>query len=156
VFQGKGRCVTLAVNIQTSLYCQLLYSGVIYPPYRPSVYSSQCLNSNFCMCVCFYFNNSILQLNILSVPLYILRKAYNFATGFCNLQGPEIDTQWGWDFPHPLKLVQGMALMTHFYLVLRLSISTAIPLLPLEFHRPTVTWPLCPLVDLWFIIGTTT
>jgi len=41
------------------------------------------------------------------------------------LEGPGIETWWGWDFPHQLKLVKGVALMIHFYLVLRLSISAA-------------------------------
>jgi hypothetical protein len=62
-------------NIQTSLYRQLRCSSVMHTQHHQFHVTSpnRRLDSNFCTQM-FHFNNFILQLNILTSPLYISRR----------------------------------------------------------------------------------
>jgi hypothetical protein len=64
------------------------------------------------VCVCVYLNNLTLQMNVLTLPLHMLRRltilqppfllqgsVVGIATAY-GLEGPEIESRWGRDFPH--------------------------------------------------------
>ena len=76
--------------------------------------------------MCFGFTASwTMELKIWYNKIYIVL----FIATHYGLEVLGIEYQWGWDFPHPFRLVQGVVLVTHFYLVLRLSISTTTPVM---------------------------
>jgi hypothetical protein len=66
-----------------SLYCHLHCSGVMYSPYNTicstlnhvaDASTPIYIYTYICVCVCVYFNNFILQMNVLTLPLHILRR----------------------------------------------------------------------------------